>query len=326
MKRLIFIMIFTFFAADSNPLRAQVNQAVTYFPLKVGNVWVYYCSAFGMNPPCYCVRKYRFKITGTTVKNNKTYFIFQSSYTSLPCSGGCYAPPYPDTLRIDSTSGNIYKYSVVGCPYSPNEILFDSLNARLNDTVKNNCGVSEWKYRCRDTLNQIVFGTSRKTKSFNESQFESSYDRTFAQSIGITRSSSPTLSCTQNFSALIGCVLDGVLYGDTSMLVGINQISTEVPDNYTLSQNYPNPFNPSTNIMFEIPLSRGVDAEGGRGVSTTLIVYDVLGREVRTLVNQELSAGTYEAEFDGSNLPSGVYYYILESGSFIESRKMVLLK
>ncbi len=323
MKRLIFIMIFTFFAADSNPLRAQVNQAVTYFPLKVGNVWVYYCSAFGMNPPCYCVRKYRFQITGTTVKNNKTYFVFQRTHVELSCYGWCYAPPYPDTLRIDSSSGNIYKYSVTGCPYSPYEILFDSLNARLNDTVKNNCGVSEWKYRCRDTSNQNVFGTSRKTKSFNESQFESSYDRTFAQGIGITRSSSPTLSCTQNFSALIGCVLDGILYGDTSMLVGLSQISTEVPGNFELLQNYPNPFNPGTNIEFRI-------AESGL---VRIIVYDALGREVQTLVNQELSPGTYEVDFNGSNLPNGVYYYKLEvrqagssTGSFLESKKMVLIK
>src|SRR4030095_5756806 len=241
---------------------------------------------------------------------------------TVSCPSFCHAPPYY-TLRVDSVSGNIYKYSAAnGCSYSPFEVLFDSLSARQNDTVRNNCGVSQWRYRCIDTLNQTIFGTSRKTKFFNETQFESGYGRRFVQGIGIFLAASPGLFCSQNQSTLVGCVLDGVLYGDTSMLVGINQINSEIPENFSLSQNYPNPFNPMTNIKFQIPKLGFVK----------ITVFDVLGKEVQILVNQQLSPGTYEADFDGSNLTSGVYYYQLTiineqlSILFNETKKMVLVK
>ena len=109
-------------------------------------------------------------------------------------------------------------------------------------------------------------------------------------------------------------------------LVGIHSLNKEinVPKNYLLFQNYPNPFNPSTKIKFEIPLSRGVSE--GRGVLTSLVVYDILGREVTTLVNDNLSPGTYEIEWDASNFASGVYYYKLTTGDFSETKKLILLK
>ena len=85
---------------------------------------------------------------------------------------------------------------------------------------------------------------------------------------------------------------------------------------YELSQNYPNPFNPSTTIKYQIPELSFV----------TLKVYDVLGIEVATLINGEKPVGSYEVEFDGTGLPSGVYFYRLKTGSYFQTRKMVLLK
>jgi hypothetical protein len=84
----------------------------------------------------------------------------------------------------------------------------------------------------------------------------------------------------------------------------------------SLSQNYPNPFNPSTTIKFSIPNTQ----------FTTLKVYNILGREVATLVNEEKTPGNYEVQFNGSNLSSGVYFYRLQSGSFSEIKKFVLMK
>ena len=86
--------------------------------------------------------------------------------------------------------------------------------------------------------------------------------------------------------------------------------------NYELSQNYPNPFNPSTKISFQI-------VETG---FTSLKVYDVLGNEVTTLVNEELQNGKYEYDFDVIGLTSGIYFYKLQSGEFVETKKMMLLK
>ncbi len=89
-----------------------------------------------------------------------------------------------------------------------------------------------------------------------------------------------------------------------------------LPDKFSLSQNYPNPFNPATTIKFSIAASSLV----------TIKVYDVLGNEIASLVNEEKPAGNYQVIFDSSNLPSGVYFYQLQADSFVETKKMILLK
>ncbi|MGB5530252.1 MAG: T9SS type A sorting domain-containing protein, partial [Ignavibacteriaceae bacterium] len=94
-----------------------------------------------------------------------------------------------------------------------------------------------------------------------------------------------------------------------------------VPNEFALEQNYPNPFNPSTRIRFNIPS----DVKGQRS-NVVLKVYDLLGNEVALLVNEDKPAGTYNVDFDASNLPSGVYFYQLKAGPFIETKKMILLK
>ena len=107
----------------------------------------------------------------------------------------------------------------------------------------------------------------------------------------------------------------------TYSLIGVQQISTEVPEKFSLSQNYPNPFNPNTKIKFEIPKT------GFSGSTDIQIkVYDILGREVVTLVNEKLRPGVYETEFNGDNFSSGVYFYLLRAGDYFESKKMILLK
>jgi len=90
----------------------------------------------------------------------------------------------------------------------------------------------------------------------------------------------------------------------------------EMPNDYYLSQNYPNPFNPSTEIRYSIPQSSIV----------VIKVFCILGNEIETLVNEEKSVGSYEFEFNATNLPSGIYFYRLQAGSFVETKKMVLMK
>ena len=94
------------------------------------------------------------------------------------------------------------------------------------------------------------------------------------------------------------------------------EVVSGMPDSYSLSQNYPNPFNPATKINFAIPVSGQV----------TLKVYDVLGKEVATLVNDKRDAGSYSIEFNAANLPSGMYVYRIKSGNFAETRRMMLIK
>ena len=118
-----------------------------------------------------------------------------------------------------------------------------------------------------------------------------------------------------------------------NQLLGIKPNSNEIPNKFSLSQNYPNPFNPSSKIKFSIPLSRGLPAEHsqagvskGWGVLTSLKIYDILGREVAMLVNENLQSGTYDVTFDGSDYASGVYFYKLKAGDYSETKKMVLMK
>ncbi len=98
--------------------------------------------------------------------------------------------------------------------------------------------------------------------------------------------------------------------------VGIQKTSSTIPSEYSLSQNYPNPFNPATSIKFDIPKNDFV----------TLKVYDMLGREISTLVNEKLNAGTYSADWNASQFPSGVYFYRLQTDSYTEVKKMILTK
>jgi hypothetical protein len=115
---------------------------------------------------------------------------------------------------------------------------------------------------------------------------------------------------------LIGTDDQSVWRRSLSEIIGIQNISTEIPTKYSMGQNYPNPFNPITNFKFSIINSEQVK----------LIVYDIMGREVQTLVNERLSAGTYETTFDGSMLPSGVYFYKLSTGKFTETKRMLMIK
>ena len=98
-----------------------------------------------------------------------------------------------------------------------------------------------------------------------------------------------------------------------------------IPKSFVLEQNFPNPFNPSTKIKFDIP---ALSSPLGRGVGgmTVLKVYDILGKEITTLVNENLQPGTYEVKFDGTKLSSGIYFYKIIAGDYSETKKMILMK
>ncbi|GBD86793.1 hypothetical protein BMS3Abin03_00717 [bacterium BMS3Abin03] len=123
---------------------------------------------------------------------------------------------------------------------------------------------------------------------------------------------------TSNFG--MGFVFEGIFDDlkvySLSGATGVEDASGLIPSSFKLMQNYPNPFNPSTTISYSIPNSEKV----------SLKVFDVLGNEIAELVNGEKPAGYYEVNFDALNLSSGIYYYTIKAGSFVRSRKMILLK
>jgi hypothetical protein len=136
-------------------------------------------------------------------------------------------------------------------------------------------------------------------------------------------------SSTTIVKSLVGQGFVGVLQGvnttiesgflaDTlfrTVLVSVAE-RTGVPKEYALQQNYPNPFNPSTTIRFELP----------HAAQVSLMVYNVLGQEVMTLISEEKPAGIYEVQFDPRNLSSGMFVYRLRTGDFVQTRKLMLLK
>ena len=114
---------------------------------------------------------------------------------------------------------------------------------------------------------------------------------------------------------MIAGVDDGRLYLGESILTGIENDKT-IPGQFILYQNYPNPFNPSTVIRYTIPETGFVK----------LKILNILGQEIRTLVNATQTAGEYKITFNAQNLSAGVYFYRLETGTFTQTKKLILLK
>ncbi|GJQ41252.1 MAG: T9SS type A sorting domain-containing protein [Ignavibacteriota bacterium] len=125
---------------------------------------------------------------------------------------------------------------------------------------------------------------------------------------------------SQDFGGIIddlqGCVIDGIVYGDTTFTIVSVEDESETPSSFYLAQNFPNPFNPSTTLSWELPF----------GNWQTLKIYDVLGNEIATLVDGFKPVGKYEVKFDASGLASGVYFYQLKVENYIETKKMQLVK
>jgi hypothetical protein len=111
----------------------------------------------------------------------------------------------------------------------------------------------------------------------------------------------------------------------TCIPIGIQPISTEIPTKFELFQNYPNPFNPLTKIKFQIP-PLNLPLSGGDKEGVSLKIYDVLGKEIAVLVNEDLKPGTYEIDWNAENIPTGVYFYSLITNNFTQTKKMVVLK
>lgn len=224
--------------------------------------------------------------------------------------------------------------------------MFDSVNGKMYTTLFG--GTSLYDYNNgnyeRDTLVPFIDDIVLLTKNADGSTIEEVLPAKMPGLLGTSSEmiKSDNVSAYDNqvikFRSIQGRTLVGYIYGGiratlpnggpstandviykvfiTPNPVSVENISSEVPEKYSLSQNYPNPFNPVTNIEFKISTSDFVK----------LKVYDVMGKEISALVNQNLTPGTYKINFDGSRLTSGMYFYKLETSKFTETKKMVLIK
>lgn len=311
MKFLVIILLGIALYGNTSDTYAWDSTAAKYMPLQVGNIWVYRTYKSGPTWICYAYEKY--KISGISIVNNHSYFDIEKTVSLYNPICSTWVFPVGSRLfrntqiRIDSNTVNL-----VGTE----NCTIDSLRAGNGDTnsvcphlyTPVVCGIS----------NQFIFGFTKPAKRYYAEGVASEEYMWYIQDFGFARYH---LYQSGNYAAdmlLTGCIISGVLYGDTNTLVGISQLNIGIPETFSLSQNYPNPFNPVTKIKFTI--------SGTTAAQTILYVYSALGKEVAVLVNQQLQPGTYEADWDASSYPSGVYYYRLESGDFKETKKMVLIK
>ena len=276
-----------------------------YFPLEVGNYWQYKVKSVFMSD--------------TTFSYNFTEII---SDTIFSASSSLYYKVRPaltvgllDTiqyLRFDSLLNSIIEY--------------DSLRGGLSilfklDATDNECWDYFWNQICSGNTDTLeVFGDYKIVKDFYRSSSTSPrWGYNLAEDFGpiIIYDNESWGFLVYSVYDLIYAKINGIEYGQ---LVSVSEEHPELPTAFYLSQNYPNPFNPSTKISWQSPVFGW----------QTLKVYDVLGNEVATLVNEYRCAGSYEIEFNPvssvKHPASGIYLYRLQAGDFVETKKMILLK
>jgi hypothetical protein len=201
-------------------------------------------------------------------------------------------------------------------------------------TVKyNSAGVQQWVKTYNGALSSIDEGISIAVDNLNNS-YVTGYSTVNTNILDITTIKYNSSGVQQGINTYSGSgssiavdnngyvYVTGLSVGNfatikyNSLIVDIKQKTNVLPTEFNLYQNYPNPFNPETNIKFEIPKTQFVK----------ISVYDIIGREIRTLVNAELQAGSHNIRFNSSGISSGVYFYKIESGEFVDVKKLIINK
>jgi len=270
-----------------------------YFPLEIGNRWDYRHEYH--YPGGVWVDTFSIEIVGQKIlSNDLEYFEF-----SNPLPFGNYHPKF---VREEETK--IYFFDEgdsIDCFAFRFDLPRDTfyLNCKNNQTF------------ITEVIDSIYFWGVSTVNQRHWIGWEHQYS--FFDKIGIYEYDKYWV-LTEDYYDLSGCIISDTTYGE--LLVSVANINQN-PTNFNLSQNYPNPFNPTTTIKYQIP-----DLPAGRqGLSfVTLKVHDVLGNKVAALINEEKPAGSYEVDFDASGLTSGVYFYRLQTGEFVETKKMILLR
>jgi hypothetical protein len=285
------------------------EEVLNYYPLVVGNKWVYdKHTQSGWNT--YHDIFIRTVVGDSLLPNGKKYFhLFEDIV-------GFYSQTYFE--RIDSSEGKVYRYDD-NQGFPDDEFVIDDLLAEIGDTILS-YRMGYWEEGFTTMIDEVTFekwGLTKHKKVFEQYILHPPV-YSLTQDIGLDSIFS-YFDFGETRVILKGCIIDGVVYGDTTVVSVEDETPTQ-PTEFSLSQNYPNPFNPTTTIRFTISDLR----------FTILKVYDVLGNEVATLVNEELPAGEYEVEFNPASSirypASGIYFYQLRAGDYSATKKMILLK
>jgi hypothetical protein len=225
-----------------------------------------------------------------------------------------YSTNFGSSWGFGATTGSANSYSVAfnsgGIGFTGQSVTLKSTNGGANYSTVTLPGTGTCYSFC-NVLDRFWYdrGSNIYWSSDNGANFSSQYTGTGTyQAMNLTLDGNVIRGWSVTSS--------GGIAGYYEVISGISNNNNQVPSNYELSQNYPNPFNPSTNISFQLPQANNVK----------LVVYDLLGREVATIVNGYMNAGKHTVDFNASTLASGVYVYRIEAGSFTAAKKMILVK
>jgi hypothetical protein len=290
-----YTLIYPLILFYSGTLYSQTDSVLAYMPLEIGNQWQYEIHKIVYGPPS----------SDTTIYYS--FFVVERD-TIMP-----NGYQYQVIISSDSTIRYIHLDSLTACVY---EYENDSSRGFKTDSLR--CSQGDWfggDHFCEFIDTATVLNYQSWIMGVTRDAPDITVAHTLALDIGkiyqyIYESYGWGIEWISN---LVYAKINGVKYGN--IVNSQNDIKNKLTG-FSLHQNYPNPFNPSTTIQYQIPELSFV----------TIEVYDVLGTEIATLLNEEKPAGNYEVEFDGSGLPSGIYFYRLQAGSFIETKKMILMK
>jgi hypothetical protein len=292
---------------------------------------------------------FNFTISSATPVNTalKATLVFKQDNTNTVYSQDVYVPVGGgNILLLDSAENGLTRWTAVGGwglttsqSYSPNNSFTDSptgnysnsttrsltLTTALNVSSSPVLKLSYWYKHTIDTLDNAYIDISKDNGvTWKSAKFYNKTVNAWTRDvidISSLAGSTPTLKIRFSMVSNGTVTADGI-YIDNIKLIGYNVTPTsiinnvQVPSEYSLSQNYPNPFNPETVIRYSLNENR----------FTTLKIFNVLGKEMATLVNENQNAGSYSINFNASNLSSGMYFYRIESGTFVATKKMLLIK
>ncbi len=276
---------------------AAQDTLAKYHPLSKGNIWIYYVSA----PPSRTWYRHR-EIVGDSIIGGKSYRIV-SETNSLDSLARI------SVARFDTSTG--CSYTQAGSA----DILEDST---FTVTPYSSFGGS---YDCKVFISLdtgFVLQTLTTTRQIGEGKLikEDEFFWSYSYGLGLVFQTHIQLATFWPIERLelVYAKINGKEYG--SIPVSVSTKDKRVPTSFVLSQNYPNPFNPITTISFELP-SR---------LPVSLKVFDLLGKEVSSIVSGELEGGSYTRQWNAADIPSGVYFYRLQAGDFSDTKKLTLLK
>jgi hypothetical protein len=268
-------------------------------PLDIGNKWFYATSMSSI------FVLYKEVVKDTILANGKTFR--QIKRIDINSLSRIISFTY---VRIDSTTGDVYTWGSDSTEY-----IMDNLNHNPGDTIN-----ASRFYRFGTTTfdsSQILqlFNLPTETRIYSSVTPYGGEHYYMAKNIGMSYRQEE-IEAALIINELKGAVIKGIVYGDTSTVVGIPDKALPQPNEFALSQNYPNPFNPTTIINYSIPKAGNVK----------LTVYNSIGSKVATILNEYKQAGNYSVLFNGANLASGIYLYRFESGNYSAVKKFILLK